>query len=209
MDGNIDNTQQQLYDLIADVTPVKDQLDRPFWRLDLVSGYTSKINYDMVAGSVFFGDTNDGMAKAFNAMWSTDVSYSIRAFVWKCFLNMVPTKDQLTRRRIPLSTSDLNRVLCSEVHESLNNLLFFYPILVLVWKNMASWIGLVPNFDPCTWRKFTLWGDCVRKTRTRRRNEGIIWAAVVRGIQNLRNDIIFNEGKCNVDDLIWNVELMA
>lgn len=71
LNGNINNMQQQLYALIAAVMPIKERLHRPFWKPNLVSGYTAKTGYDMVVGSVFSGDTNDGVAKAFNAMLST------------------------------------------------------------------------------------------------------------------------------------------
>src|SRR4051812_49173056 len=81
----------------------------------------------MVAGCGIEGDTNEELEKTFSTMWSTDFPFSVRAFVWRCFLNKVPTKDQLSRRCISLPNSDSNCVFFSEVHEILNHFLFFCP----------------------------------------------------------------------------------
>lgn len=61
------------------------------------------------------------------------------------FFNSIPTKYQLLRRCIPLSISEIFCIFCAEAEECLLHLLFFFPVMKLVWNNIALWISLEPD----------------------------------------------------------------
>lgn len=172
-------------------------------------GYTVKDGYALLAAAANLQNFDEGISAAFSTVWTTDIPLSVRAFMWRCFLGKVATKDQLLYRGISLSNFDISCALCAEHHESLYHLLFSCRISALVWRNIYMWISLEPVFDPCIWKNFVLWESCCRKEMISRRKEGLVWAAVVWSIWITRNDIIFNGGNYVVDDIIWSIKFLV
>ncbi|XP_058784238.1 uncharacterized protein LOC131659006 [Vicia villosa] len=199
--------QQQLLSVLGFVSPDQNRTDTLSWNYDVDKDYTSKSGYDLLICRGIPEWEEDDKANTFADLWSMDIPFTVRAFIWRCFLNRAPTKDLLLTRGISILNDDYNCVFCSENQESLGHLLFSCSVSTQIWKNMAEWTGLDLLFDPCIWRNFLVWGNGVRRYGISRRKTGIIWAAVVWEIWKLRNKIIFNGGICNINDLSWNIKL--
>ncbi|XP_058783412.1 uncharacterized protein LOC131658095 [Vicia villosa] len=198
---------QQLCNLIGCVAPVADKPDSLFWQHDRVRGYSAKVGYDCLVGRTDDVSFDEDYSRAFRLLWSSEVPFNIKGFVWKCFLNRLPTKDQLVCRGIPLSNPDLSCVFCAGAEESLLHILFGCPVSRLVWNNIALWTGLDPVMEENPWKNFLEWGVLASSKRVKRRKEGLIWMAVVMGIWLRRNEIVFNKGSCNVNDITWEIKL--
>ncbi|XP_058764257.1 uncharacterized protein LOC131637673 [Vicia villosa] len=204
--------QQQLFSILSilgPVSPDRNRSDSLSWICDVDRGYTSKSSYDLLISRGIPEWEEDNKADTFVDLWSMDIPFTVRAFIWRCFLNRAPTKDQLLSRGISILNDDYNCVFYSENQESVCHLLFSCSVSTLIWKNMVEWTGLDLISDPCIWRNFRIWGNGVRRYGISRRKMGMIWAAVVWEIWKLRNNIIFNGGICNINDLSWNIKLSA
>lgn len=117
-DGRGTNAQQQFKDILASSSPCKDGMDNIVWRLNPPIGYNVKEGYKLLLDSDDSLEPEEELIKAYSVIPSTNIPYSTRSFIWRCFLNRVPTKDQLCSHRITLNNLDYNCVLCAEVIES-------------------------------------------------------------------------------------------
>ncbi|XP_058732598.1 uncharacterized protein LOC131604128 [Vicia villosa] len=203
----LDEDLQQLTLLLGSTAPVEDKADSVFWQHDLANGYSVKVGYDCLEGRLDVSRIDDDYSRAFHILWSSDVPFNIKAFSWKCFLNRLPTKDMLLSRGIHLSNSDSSCVFCAVEEETLFHSFFACTISRLVWDNIAQWLGFQSHLAVSPWQDFLDWVSLARKAKVKRKKEGLIWLAVVRGLWLRRNDIIFNGGTCIVNDITWEIKL--
>lgn len=142
---NIIRSKQQLCVLIGATSLAKDRSDKVFWSHDLEVGYNAKAGYILVANRNVLIVAEPKSAKGLNLNWLMEVPFSVRAFIWRCFLNRNPTKVQLVHRGIPLSLSDSLCMFCSETEETFFHLFFICLVSVLVWNGIADWCGVVQD----------------------------------------------------------------
>ncbi|XP_058733190.1 uncharacterized protein LOC131604790 [Vicia villosa] len=146
--------------------------------------------------------------KAFGYLWKINIPFRIKAFGWKCFWNRVATKDQLSRRGVDL-ISDLFCLHCGTVEESLDHLLGQCCMANSVWRKIANWVGIDGCVENHGWRNFLRWFEFFKRKKIKTGNEGIIWMAVCWSLWISTNIILFEEGICDINDIVWNIKLQA
>ncbi|XP_058766944.1 uncharacterized protein LOC131640567 [Vicia villosa] len=198
-----------LNEFLGSASPIKNEEDTVFWTFNSDDEYTAKGGYFCVTEQEQQGEAavDERCSKALKIMWSSAIPYSIKAFLWRCFLDRIPTKVQLNRRGMNFSSSELNCALCKDTAESISHVLFLCPVSSLVWRNIANWIDFDTSYCGNIWEDFLSWSDYGRKSKVKRRKESIVWAAVIRGLWLKRNEIIFDNGACNVNDITWNIKI--
>lgn len=78
--------------------------------------------------------------KALVIVWKTEVPTKIKAFGWRCFIDILPTKEALVKRGI-VPNSSSSCVFCNMRDESLGYLFLNCLYVNLVWKDISEWIG--------------------------------------------------------------------
>lgn len=146
--------------------------------------------------------------RAFDLLWRNLVLVKIKAFGWRIFLNKVATKDQLKKRGSCLPLNDRNCVMCSQPEEDLNHILFDCLFSSKVWVLVGDWSGCGISYVGNTWKHFLSWCE-MTYNQSRKGKSGLIWLAVVWSILKVKNYIIFNNAKCNLNDNFENIKFLA
>jgi len=79
-------------------------------------------------------------------IWHKDVPLKVSLFAWRLFRNRLPTKDNLSRRRVIPHDAQLCVTGCSNI-ESTNNLFLGCIVLNSIWHLVCNWIGFA-SVDP-------------------------------------------------------------
>ncbi|KAJ9541443.1 hypothetical protein OSB04_027949 [Centaurea solstitialis] len=72
--------------------------------------------------------------------WSPLVPIKVNIFIWRLFLNALPTRDNLSRRRITMHSS--NCVLCNSGRDVADHCFFTCPTIDGLWRKIWSWVGI-------------------------------------------------------------------
>ncbi|PWA80185.1 RNA-directed DNA polymerase, eukaryota, Reverse transcriptase zinc-binding domain protein [Artemisia annua] len=78
--------------------------------------------------------------------WNSWVPRKINVCAWRVSLNRLPTKDNLMRRGIALSSSVC--LFCGKDEESRDHCFLLCPIIKIIWKKVWSWWRSPPSFSP-------------------------------------------------------------
>ncbi|XP_058761794.1 uncharacterized protein LOC131635206 [Vicia villosa] len=188
--------------------PLTEGPDATKWRLEDSGSYSVASCFNEIRKLSFpFGPVNR-FDFIYSLIWKVDVPLKVKAFGWRCFKYKIPTRNALLIRGIPLSSSNLVCVLCDESNESVPHLLLDWRIAEAVWFNMSLWIGMNLVKANDIMESFWNWNYfCFKKVR--KDKEGCIWLAIVWTLWLNRNDIIFNNSICNVNDLVWSCKMLV
>lgn len=137
----------------------------------------------------------------------TNSPFRVRTFIWRCFTNRIPTKDQLVCRYILHSPHGLPCVLCFQADEELSHLFFNCRMAKLIWGKVVQWIGFEWVYEEVLWKSFLSWSDDERFKCLKKGNFRIIWTALVWNIWKIRNAILYEGAFCLIPDLIWDIKL--
>lgn len=136
-------------------------------------------------------------------IWKVQVPVKIKAFVWRCFLNRIPTKYLLAIRGIFPLSSNLDCAFYGVVTESSLHFLLLCVLVDLVWKELASWNVLsdfrADNFKGSYW----IWSSFCRSRKVNKRKVGCIWLAIIWSLWIFRNGIIFKNFVWKTRDVVW------
>jgi len=80
-------------------------------------------------------------------MWLKAVPLKVSIFVWRLFLNRIPTRDKLFQRRV-LAESDQSCVANCGLNEDINHLFLNCGFL---WRYPTAYCGLVRIFNIFAW----------------------------------------------------------
>lgn len=84
----------------------------------------------------------DDVVKALNGLWRSKLPSKIQILTWRSFLDMLATKDQLSRRGINFGGNILFYILCTCSIESSLHLFLECVFTVNVWKGVDGWLGM-------------------------------------------------------------------
>lgn len=110
--------------------------DRLVWKENVCEGYTVRSAYSIIRGAL-----NAQQIQVFEHMWKTFAPSTVKTFMWRLFWGRIQTKQNLAKRGIPLSSSDLNCPFCDEEVESIDHLLFACKRTSVVWCSCLKWLG--------------------------------------------------------------------
>lgn len=90
----------QMLRLLEGVVSWRGSEDVAVWLMEQCGGYSTKSGYEAMAEGYVTDVHVDGIIPACNILWSLKIPFRIKAFWWRSFLNILPMKDQLSRRGI-------------------------------------------------------------------------------------------------------------
>lgn len=198
---------QELHKLLEEFGPFKEDKDKIVWQLEPIKEFMVKSGHDLICEKLDSEEQEKGKSEAFEKIWKVHVLLRIRVFGWRVFLNMIASKDQLFRRCILTSTTDMSCVLCIQVSENMEHIFFEYQVAKRVWQKMEDWLDISLRREGLSWRFFLHSSRELRKKNIKKGKEGVVWLAVVWCIWNHNNEILFKETSCNVSNLVWSIKL--
>lgn len=104
--------------------------DSWFWKLDKLGKYTVKSAYAVIQET---RETNS-MADTFkwNILWNLKIPLKVKHFLWRAVKNVLPTKDQLASKRVPVL---LMCPVCNLENETIYHSLVSCQFTKLCWNS--------------------------------------------------------------------------
>jgi hypothetical protein len=112
-------------------------IDRWVWKLHVSQCYTLKSAYYYL--TAIDTNLNDGFD---SFLWLKAVLLKVNIFIWRLFLNRLPTKENLLRRGVIEATQLPCVALCGE-SEDINHLFFRCDVYGRLWNLVSKWLGFV------------------------------------------------------------------
>lgn len=123
-------------------------------------------------------------------------------FTWRFFLNRLQTKDELEKRGIVSGSHYPICPLCFSESESHLHRFLLCPKVVLVWYKILDWISL-GYLPPCGIILLHVTQfDKKLEINIKKEFRLFLWFATIRVIWLSRNDILFQRGQKDVNDLV-------
>jgi hypothetical protein len=199
--------ERLLCDLLMNVR-LSSEVDRWVWNLDLMIGFSVKSAYD---GLAEVGESSCFSAydlKMFSSLWESPAPSKVIAFSWQLFYNRLPTKDNLLRRGVIQFDAGVNCVWCDRFPESMSHLFLHCTLAHKVWCEIFYWLGVVLIMPSNIMSLFDCFCHSARNKRTRKALR-FIWHTVVWCLWRARNDVIFNDIKKNVPELVEEIKVLS
>jgi hypothetical protein len=103
---------------------------------------------DLAYSFLTASDTN--LNEGFDSfLWLKAVPLKVNLFVWRLFLNRLPTKDNLFRRGAIEAAQLSCAALCGEL-EDRDHLFFWCDVYERIWLLISKWLGFESAFNATT-----------------------------------------------------------
>ena len=174
----------ELLDLIQHVH-VSHHLDKFWWGLDntgefSVSGCRKQIDsLKLVGGAVA-------------TTWYKTLPRRVNIFLWRCVLDRLPTRFNLSKRGMELS--DIGCPNCCSGGETLTHLIFMCGLAREVWAKVARWCGLVWSTSSSI-KEWLTWVDTQHIPAEKRVRVKIIIITTWWILWRYRNAVVFEGDK--------------
>jgi hypothetical protein len=130
-----------------------------------------------------------------------------RFFAWTMLLDRIPTRVHLASRGVLNVEASNNCVLCGKVEETTLHL-FFCEVVLKVWQRVMCWLQFNFLIPHNLFAHFECWYYEATSRRIRR-GFCLIWLASIWVIWKRMNEVIFNNGVVEIEDLVENIKVLA
>jgi len=134
-----EDLMKECISLLSNVTLQETTSDVWQWRPNVVNGYTVCDVYHMLMRQ----EMHD-RDEVTDAIWHRNAPLKVSICVWRLLHNKWPTKDNLVRRGIIQSNSQLCVSGCGN-NETADHLAIHCPIFGELWHHVKTWIGVDPQ----------------------------------------------------------------
>ncbi|XP_027169605.1 uncharacterized protein LOC113769345 [Coffea eugenioides] len=176
---------------------ITGRYDNTFWTRNINGEYTVQCGYkmEMEKKEEVIRKEGEGVETSFNSvsqqvwkvLWSLNISYKVKMFIWKCLSDAVPVKELIWRR---IKRGDPICSVCGEEVETLEHMLLKCSKVQDIWKLAPiHWDGIAYRAD-----KFKDWWAGVSEARYRIQGKDHIGltAYILWQIWKSRNNNVFN-----------------
>ncbi|KAF1893230.1 hypothetical protein Lal_00001676 [Lupinus albus] len=170
----------------------KNKSDGWEWKYDKSKQYSVKSAYSSIT---FSTKESNFSPYPYQQLWKAKAPLKVISFAWRLFQDIIPSKDILLRRGVPLINGGCAFCsFCNAQFESSRHLFFScsfsYSILQLIYK----WLDILVVLPTVTILHFLNHIGMV-KVRKSRFAWSSIWLATIWALWQARNDYIFNNIK--------------
>jgi len=193
--------ESELVNHISRVSLRKDVEDTQVWKSDEFGRFSVKSTYEFLAKS-----ERGSQKEVFSILWKTKTFPNVLITTWRALLGRLPTRLGLSRRGIVLNTTMC--ALCLVEEESCQHLFVECKCAHRVWNKCFKWIGIfsVQHKDIAIhFEGFSLSNGSKKQNMVWRG----VWAAIVRSLWEHRNDVVFNEGVVDEDEVLHKAQLKS
>jgi len=141
-------------------------------------------------------------------VWHQKVLLKVSLFAWRLLRNMIPTRDNLVRRRVIQAAANVCTGGCGS-KESTIHLFLGCNVFSRLWSFIWNWLGIF-TIDPCELHDhFHQFGHFAGLPRSSHSFLRLIWLAAVWIIWNERNNKEFKNMALDVHMLLDKVKLLS
>lgn len=108
------------------------------------------------------------------SLWNAKVPQKIQTFVWRLFLNRLPTKDHIAKRGILSGARYQFYALLFEENEDFHHLFLRSPIYEKYLEAIDFWLGINSMVDFNSRASFIRHSNLLRKS-ARNSKQGLVW----------------------------------
>lgn len=99
-------------------------------------------------------------------------------------------------------------VMCEGVPEALDHLFLNCVMARDVWAGILRWLGFVYHTPPDLFVHWKWWNELSGNKKIRK-GYRIIWHAAIWTIWRVRNDLIFNNSTCGIEEVVEAIKALA
>ncbi|KAL8535589.1 hypothetical protein ACS0TY_011282 [Phlomoides rotata] len=136
--------------------------------------------------------------QAYKKLWKNWAIKKATITAWRIMKERVATKDNLARSGTHFSTSGKVCPLCNKEEESTRHPFFKCDVTSLIWGKLINWLGVAMVFHENPMVHFLQFCDCLGKD-DRAKVAATIWIGITWNIWNLRNNVVFNKTRFNIE----------
>jgi len=165
----------------------QDSHDHLVWRKDPTGIFSVKSAYSILANHQDIGE----MKGVFSTLWQAKASPKVLLTAWRVLHDRLPTRDNLSRRGVPVISPLCP--FCNQSEESSQHLFLDCAFAQQVWSRCYRWIGVlgVHNNDI---RNHMLNSHLIHLSSKQNQVWIGVWATIIRCIWEQRNLIVFKDG---------------
>ncbi|KAF1892539.1 hypothetical protein Lal_00011005 [Lupinus albus] len=188
-----------LLEELKQVVLLRNKFDGWEWKFDKSKMYSVKSAYSSIT---FSSLESNFSAYPFQQLWKSKAPLKFISFVWRLFLDRIPTRDVFFRRCVSMiNDGGTSCTHCNDQLESSQHSFFSRSFSYRVWQLFISgWIssvtlphGTINNFMSHL---------CLVKDRKHRHVWSSIWLATIWAIWRARNEFIFNNGRHSLSNIL-------
>ncbi|MCI12807.1 putative ribonuclease H protein, partial [Trifolium medium] len=195
-------------DIIIQVQPIADALDRRKWKHATSGIFTVKSAYSAMQERRSVYPLDHHTTEALAHLWQNSVPSKVAIFGWRLLLGRLPTRESLYNKGIINTPLDTLCVLCSNEVEDIHHLFFLCNVSQQVWLKIFDWMGIDPMAFQDVSSHFLCFGQTC-KGKNSKRYSHIIWLATTWCMWNNRNSIIFQDDSFDVTSLVDHIMYIA
>ncbi|XP_020203066.1 uncharacterized protein LOC109788691 [Cajanus cajan] len=194
----------ELQAMIELVQPKVHMEDLWLWKCDSSKAFTVRSAYDFVYSFYNIGEVVDEVVMlALRRIWKTKAPRKSMVFAWQLLLRSLPVRQALVRRGVLLIHEDC--VFCNNREEDVTHLFLHCDVASSVWYSLCRWLGFSSCLsDSVEGQLLTMSGFVAGKKPAR--VVVTIWVATVWSLWLHRNKIVFNNGVCDVLEVVESVK---
>ncbi|CAI8603341.1 unnamed protein product [Vicia faba] len=207
--GNLEATYEAflLIELLTNLKPGINVSDSVKWWPNVDGQFSVKSCYSFLRDKELEDAVEPTALASINRIWRTDIPSKLKVFGWRVIFNRLPTKDQLVKRDIIHSDIDKLCALYLNVDKYLDHLLFNCIVSKKVWCKIFVWLELQNMEELEGIYHFNQFIQAV-SGKIKKKKCCLICLAIIWTIWNKRNEIIFNEEICDIDEIISSIEVV-
>ena len=189
---------------LTSVTLEVEWSDRWIWSLHISNCYTVSSVYS------YLTETDNSQVHSNNNkfMWLKAVPLKVSTFVWRLFLNRIPTRDKLAQMHVILA-SDQNCVANCGLNEDRDHLFLNCGFFGGIWQCIEDWLGFSTVFHCSFQSHFHQFGGLRGFSKKSIESMNIIWMSVVWTIWKDRNNRVFQRKEEQLQAICKRVKLQS
>lgn len=133
--GGLAEKLQCLREQLCDWQPVLGSSDSAFWMPESDGIFSIISCHKLISSQRIPHGPSDRFDSVLGSVWRMEVPIKIKSFGWKCFVNILPSKEQLSYRGIIFISNHSCVFSCCNCETTLHSLLVCH-VVDLVWKDM-------------------------------------------------------------------------
>ena len=186
--------------LLQNVTLQVDRVDRRLWRLETSSVYTVRSAYKFLNANVAVDQ-----AVPVSSLWHKNVPLKVVIFAWRLFRDRLPTKDNLSRRHVIDTDAQPCIGDCGEMETS-SHLFLHCDFFGYVWNFILRWLGIYYVMSCDVSSHFIQFSFIGGAAKSKQYILQVIWFATVWKIWKERNNRVFNDKKCSIQQVVDKIK---
>lgn len=132
----VDNLMESLHHVVVH----RFERDRWAWLREQSAGlYSVKTTHEMLLTNKFGSEKVD----IFKEIWQLKIQPKVIFFLWRVFMNRLPTMDNLLRRNIVVEENQMQCSFCGEMTERVNHILFTCRCVDEIWKFFINKLAIL------------------------------------------------------------------